>query len=315
MSSKRNEPYAAIKKPVDLLFGGTTNPQLDSQVSSTNTVAIAKIKLPPSQPRRYFDPQKLEELSRSIKEFGILEPILVRPLPGGDYQLIAGERRYKAATMAGLTEAPIVSKEMDDVTAYQVRLVENLQREDLNPVEETEGILELLTLRLEISIDEAVKLLQKMENEAKGKITRNVTGNAQASLVEEIFAALGMKWDSFVRNRLPLLNLPSDVLEVLRQGQLEYTKAKAIARIKDEDTRKQFLEDAIAYNLSLSEIKRKILQIEQQSKTDFTPSLKERADDTWRRFRKAKVVWDDPKKKAKLEKLLSQLEDLIKDEE
>jgi len=320
VSSKRNEPYAAIKKPVELLFGSsTTATQPDSTLNATSTVAIDKIHLPTSQPRRYFDEHKLEELSRSIKELGILEPLLVRPLPGGDYELVAGERRYRAATMAGLTEVPIVAKAMDDTITYQVRLVENLQREDLNTLEETEGILELLALRLAISVDETVKLLQKMENEAKGKITRNVTGNSQTLLIEEVFTALGsMRWDSFVRNRLPLLNLPPDVLEVVRSGRLEYTKARAIARVKDQEIRIELVETAIDYNLSLSEIKQKVKEIEQQSESQSSSptestSLKERVDDTWRRFKKAKV-WDDPKKKARIEKVLAQLEALMKED-
>ncbi|MCC5647444.1 ParB/RepB/Spo0J family partition protein [Nostoc sp. CHAB 5824] len=319
MSSKRNEPYAAIKKPVDLLFGTVIGSQSDDQASATNTIAIAKIKLPSSQPRRYFDEQKLEELSHSIKELGILEPLLVRPLSEGDYELVAGERRYRAALMALLTEVLVVVRIMDDATTYQVRLVENLQREDLNPLEETEGILELLAFWLSISTSETVKLLQKMENEAKGKITRNVTGNSQTLLVEEIFTALGgMKWDSFVRNRLPLLNLPLDVLSVLRSGKIEYTKARAIAKVKNEKTRIQLLEDAIAYNLSLSEIKRKIPEIEQKPESESrtqteSTSLKDRVEDTLRRFKQSKV-WDDPKKKAKLEKLLAQLDVLMKND-
>ncbi|MCC5667946.1 ParB/RepB/Spo0J family partition protein [Nostoc sp. CHAB 5784] len=319
MSSKRNEPYAAIKKPIELLLGTATGSQSDDQPSAINTIAIAKIKLPFSQPRRYFDEHKLEELSRSIKELGILEPLLVRPLSGGDYELVAGERRYKAALMALLTEVPVVVRTMDDATTYQVRLLENLQREDLNPLEETEGILELLALRLVISTSETVKLLQKMENEAKGKITRNVTGNSQTLLVEEVFIALGgMKWDSFVRNRLPLVNLPLDVLSVLRSGKIEYTKARAIAKVKNEEIRIQLLEDAITYNLSLSEIKRKIQEIEQKSESECSSqtestSLKDRADDTLRRFKQSKV-WDDPKKKVKLKKLLTQLDALMKND-
>ncbi|AUT04710.1 chromosome partitioning protein ParB (plasmid) [Nostoc sp. CENA543] len=320
MSSKRNEPYAAIKKPVELLFGSSTaGTQPDSTANATNTVDINKIHLPPSQPRRYFDEHKLEELSRSIKELGIIEPLLVRPLPGGNYELVAGERRYRAATMAGLTEVPVVVRVMDDVTTHQVRLVENLQREDLNTLEETEGILELLALRLGISVDETIKLLQKMENEAKGKITRNVMGKSQTLLIEEVFTALGsMKWDSFVRNRLPLLNLPADVLEVLRLGKLEYTKARAIARVKDEEVRIELLQTAIDYNLSLTEIKQKVKEIEQESSSQLSSltestSLKERVDDTWRRFKQAKV-WDDPKKKARIEKVLAQLEALMKDD-
>jgi ParB family transcriptional regulator, chromosome partitioning protein len=320
VNSKRNEPYTAIKKPVELLFSSsTTDTQPDGTVNATSTVAINKIHLPTSQPRRYFDEHKLEELSRSIKELGIIEPLLVRPLPGGNYELVAGERRYRAATMAGLTEVPVVVRVMDDVTTHQVRLVENLQREDLNTLEETEGILELLALRLGISVDETIKLLQKMENEAKGKITRNVMGNSQTLLIEEVFTALGsMKWDSFVRNRLPLLNLPADVLEVLRSGKLEYTKARAIARVKDESVRIELLQTAIDYNLSLSEIKQKVKEIEQESSSQpssptESTSLKERVDDTWRRFKKAKV-WDDPKKKARIEKVLAQLEALMKED-
>ncbi|WP_017318920.1 ParB/RepB/Spo0J family partition protein [Mastigocladopsis repens] len=309
MSSKRNEPYAAIKKPVDLLFGSSVT-QSSEQTNVPNTIAITQIKLPPSQPRRYFDPQKLEELSRSIKELGILEPLLVRPLSEGHYELVAGERRYKAASMAGLTEVPVVVREMDDVITHQVRLVENLQREDLNPLEETEGILELLALRLETNQSEVVKLLQKMDNEAKGKITPNVMGSPQGLIIEELFATLlRMKWDSFVKNRLPLLNLPQDTLFVLRQGKIEYTKARAIARVGDEQTRKQLLEDAVAYNLSLNEIKRKIKEIEQQVKPQ-TPSIKDQVDKTFRRLKQSKV-WDDPKKKAKVEKLLAQLDALI----
>ncbi len=313
MSSKRNQPYAAIKKPVDLLFGNSAT-QPGTKVDATNTIAITQIQLPPSQPRHYFDPQKLEELSRSIKELGILEPLLLRPLSEGKYELVAGERRYKAASMAGLTEVPVVVREMDDVTTYQVRLVENLQREDLNPLEKTEGILALLALRLKLNLGETVKLLQKMENEAKGKITRNVTGNSQTLLVEEVFTALGdMKWDSFVRNRLPLLNLPSEVLEVLRSGQLEYTKAKAIARVKDKEARKQLLDDALTHNFSLSEIKQKIKEIEQQSESSSqteSTALKQRADGAFRRFKQSKI-WNDPKKKKQIEKLLSQLETLM----
>lgn len=135
----------------------------------------------------------------------------------------------------------------------------------------------------------------------------------QAHVIEELFASLGrMSWESFVKNRLLLLNLAVDVLEVLRSGKLEYTKARAIARLRDESTRKQLLEDAIAYNLSLNEIKSKIKEIEQQYKPE-TPSIKDQVDDTFRKLKQSKV-WDDPKKKAKVEKLLTQLNALMKND-
>jgi ParB family chromosome partitioning protein len=181
-----------------------------------------------------------------------------------------------------------------------------------------EGILELLVLRLDMTEDEVISHLNRMRNvcdryEENSELRHNVMSQPQTKIIEELFASLGrMSWQSFVKNRLPLLNLPPDVLELLRSGQLEYTKARASARVKDEETRKQLLLDTIEYNLSLSEIKRKIKEIEQQSQPE-TPSIKDLADDTFRRLKKSQI-WDGPKKKAKVEKLLAQLKALIEDD-
>lgn len=319
--NKKEQPYTSQLKGVAALLGEDFN-QTETKATSQNTIAINLIKLPQSQPRRYFDPKKLEDLSRSIQELGILEPLLVRPISGGNYELVAGERRYRAATIVGLTEVPVVVKEMDDAFTHQVRLVENLQREDLNPLEETEGILELLALRLEITQDEVSSYLNRMRNvcdrhkDENSELRHNVMSQPQTQIIEELFASLArMSWESFVKNRLPLLNLPLDVLEILRSGQLEYTKARAIARVGDEQKRKQLLEDAIALNLSLNEIKLKIQEIKSAAQSNSSPqaestSLKKRVDTTFQRFKKAKV-WDDPKKKSQVEKLLSQLEALL----
>jgi ParB family transcriptional regulator, chromosome partitioning protein len=266
-ATKKDQPYTSKLQGVAALLGEGTysretsgknnsSPEI-SLISETTqnvptSVAIALIQLPPSQPRRYFDPDKIEELSRSIKELGILEPLLVRPVTGGNYELVAGERRYKAAQLAGLTEVPVVVREMDDVTTSKVQLVENLQREDLNPIEETEGILELIALQLEWDRNEVTSHLNKMRNVCDrygedSEVRHNVMSQSETQIIKELFASLGrMSWESFVKNRLPLLNLPQDVMEVLRDGKLEYTKARAIAKIKDEDSRKQLLDDAIA---------------------------------------------------------------------
>ncbi|WP_375471449.1 ParB/RepB/Spo0J family partition protein, partial [uncultured Nostoc sp.] len=199
----------------------------------------------------------------------------------------------------------------------EVLLIENFARSGLTDLEETDGIVRLLAVKLKISPQEVPPLLHHIQNQQRGRTAaNNVIGNDVISVVEEVLTSLGnIKLDSFISNRLPLLNLPSDFLEVLRQGKLETSKAKAIARVGDEKTRKQFLEDAIAYNLSLSEIKRKIQEIEQQSKSESSQqtesaSIKDRVDDTFQRFKKAKV-WDDPKKKSKVEKLLAQLDALM----
>jgi ParB-like partition proteins len=113
----------------------------------------------------------------SIKEHGILEPLLVRPRSGGEYELVAGERRYRAAQKLGLAEVPVVIRKLTDEEALALSLIENLHREDLNPVEETEGILQLLSLKLNVAVEETISLLYRMQNEAKGKVTQNVLGS------------------------------------------------------------------------------------------------------------------------------------------
>ncbi|MBD2431983.1 MULTISPECIES: ParB/RepB/Spo0J family partition protein [Fischerella] len=306
MSAKRRE----LK---DFVFDDSEPPSNSQQ--PTATVALSAITLPAQQPRRYFDPLKMEHLIQSVKAHGILENLLIRPIQGqpGQYELVAGERRYRAAQAVGLVEVPVTIRELTDSEAITTALVENLQREDLNPVEETEGILQLVALRLESTQDEVTALLYRMINDIS-RMTNNVISQPEAESIKAIFTELGlMGWESFVSNRLPLLKLPTDILEALRSGQIAYTKARALARLQDEDTRKQLLEDAIAYNLSLSEIKRKIKEIEQQPKSAETPSIKDLADETFRRLKKSQV-WDDPKKKAKVEKLLAQLNALIEDD-
>ncbi|MGB3756533.1 MAG: chromosome partitioning protein ParB, partial [Rivularia sp. (in: cyanobacteria)] len=152
--------------------------------------------------------------------------------------------------------------------------------------------------------------LYKMKNAAeKGNESRhNVMPNPEAKMVEEIFTSLGlMTWESFVKNRLPLLNLPEDVLSVLRQGKIAYTKAKVIARLKDEDERKELLETAIYENLSLTEIQSRLKTVLPQKKPD---ERKERVENTIRQVKQARV-WEDQKKWNRLEKLLEKIEELL----
>ncbi len=289
---------------------------LDELTPATNqTVKIDLIQLPVKQPRRYFDPQKMQQLVQSIQEHGILEPLLVRPLANGQYELIAGERRFRAAQILALDTVPIISKDVTDKEAIQIALVENLQREDLNPVEETEAILELLSLSLDIEPSDIISTLNQSANAKKRglELTDNVIRQLEA--IESLLSNVGrFNAESFRTNRLPLLNMPDDVLETLRQGKLEFTKARAIARIRDEDQRQELIEESIAQNLSLTQIKARIASI--NSVKDLTatePSLKDLMSEAFTAMKKSKV-WNNPKKTKKLTKLLAEIETLIQDE-
>lgn len=125
-----------------------------ANAGSPQSMPLDQIVLPPNQPRRYFDSEALKQLTESIKQHGILQPVLVRPLDGEKHELVAGERRYRAAKEIGLKVVPVVIRELDDNAAFQFALIENLLREDLNPVEETEGILQLLSLKLGRSVED-----------------------------------------------------------------------------------------------------------------------------------------------------------------
>lgn len=288
---RRSQPYQI--KGVEALFGDDTPL---SAADEPQTLPISVIDLPSNQPRRYFDPNKLEQLTESVKKHGILEPLLVRPLlvgsgvisvsaPRADstqagssgyqdsaesesearYELVAGERRFRAATAAGLSDVPVVVRAFNDVEALEVSLMENLQREDLNPVEETEGILELLALSLDTSRDDVISLLNRVANAKKRD--QDLTDNVirQMEIVDKVFTTIGrISPESFRTNRIPLLNLPEDVLESLRRGELEYTKARSISKVKDEYSRQLLLTQAVQNQLSLNEIRSQVKQLSAQ---------------------------------------------------
>lgn len=131
--------------------------------ASPQTLLLNQIVCSPTQPRRYFDSESLSSLKESIAREGILQPILVRPR-GEKYELVVGERRYRAATELGLAQIPVTIRDLSDEQARQYALMENLQREDLNPVEETEGILDLLAFKLNRDRGEVISLLNQLGN-------------------------------------------------------------------------------------------------------------------------------------------------------
>ena len=310
--NKRNSLRDFIFETKDTSVSEISHDVQKQDLMGQREIPIAEIVLPSSQPRRYFDAETLSQLSASISQFGVLEPLLVRPIDNNSYELVAGERRLRASQMAGLTSVPVVIRSLNDEDAWQLSLIENLLREGLNPLEETEGILQLLVLQLDETIPSVVKLLNRMQNEAKGKVTHNVIGSPKAQIVESVFQDLGlMNWQSFVQNRIPLLKLPSDILEVMRSGQLDYTKAIVIAKVKDEAMRESLLKEVIEKSLSLSEIRQKVAEINQMVKQEDT--LKSGLDNTYRLIKSSKI-WDNKKKRRQLEKLLLQIEKLVSGE-
>lgn len=290
---------------------------LDTSAGSEQSVPIEQIKLPKKQPRRYFDPVKLAQLVQSVKEHGILEPLLVRPRADGEYELVAGERRLRAAREAGLEHIPIVVHQLDDRQAMQVALMENLQREDLNPVEETEAVLDLLSLELGTNREEVISLFyQAHRAKHRGQeLGQNVL--SQLEVMQALIEKVGrFTLDSFRSSRIPLLNLPDDVLNVLRQGKLEYTKAQAVARVKDKQHRAELLKLAVSKNLSLSEIKTKVNSFKADAEIPAARPVEQKLTQRWnevgKRFRNS-ANWDS-KKRNQIVKLLDELDKLTADD-
>ncbi|MDY7023427.1 MAG: ParB/RepB/Spo0J family partition protein [Cyanobacteriota bacterium] len=270
-------------------------------------MAIAEIVTSQYQPRRYFDPQKQNQLEASIREHGILEPLIVRPVLG-KFELIAGERRLRAAIAIGLTTVPVVIRELDDGQAMTFALVENLVREDLNPVEETEGIIALLAIELNTTPEEIPSTLYRIRNrESSDSVSHNVV-----TKIESIFNALGMTWKSFLTHRLPILKLPQDILDVLRLGQIEYTKAKAIAKLKDETVRQQLLTEAVENNMTLTQIKERIKELHSVPQQPDTPQRQ--IQGLTKRITKSKLWEKSPKKWKRVQTLLQKMEAILEEE-
>ena len=179
---------------------------------------LQKVEPNPNQPRRSFDEEELQALADSIAEHGILQPLAVRALDGGFYQIIAGERRWRAARMAGLDEVPVVVLEADDRTVMELALIENLQRQDLNPMEEAEGYRVLME---------------------------------EYGLTQEQAAARVGKSRPAVTNALRLLALPEEVREMVEAGTLSAGHARAVLSLPNERLQKAAAQKIIALRLSV----------------------------------------------------------------
>ncbi len=187
------------------------------------TLKISEIEPNREQPRKEFDEKALSELAESISKHGLLQPLLVRPLPLGGYQIVAGERRYRACRMAGITEVPVIIRELGETETMELALIENLQREDLTPLEEALGY----------------------------KVLMDEHGFSQ----EEVAQSVG-KSRPAVANALRLLRLPQSILDLLNEGQISAGHARALLTLESEELMKELAEEIIKKDLSVRQVEK-----------------------------------------------------------
>lgn len=219
----------ALGMGMEALFSENDSKNLQSQMLRLTEISPNK-----NQPRRDFDDKALEALADSIKQHGVLQPILVRPLPAGGYQIVAGERRWRASRLAGLDEMPVYIRDLDDRQTSQLALVENLQREDLNPVEEALGYKALI----------------------------DQTGATQ----DEISKVIG-KSRSAVANSLRLLGLDPKCLEMVRKGELSSGHARTLLSVEDVTAREELAQKVRREGIS-------VRQLEELVKKEAAPKKK-----------------------------------------
>lgn len=207
---------------LDALF--QDNSPIESE-KSIITLSVNEVEPNREQPRKEFDEKALSELSKSIEKNGVIQPILVRPVTGGAYRIVAGERRWRAARMAGLQEVPVVIREMSDEDAAVFALIENLQREDLNPVEEAEGIRSLI---------EEFGMTQEEAADRVGKSRTAVT------------------------NTLRLLKLPANILSMVAKGKITAGHARALISLSDEGEMLRIANAVIDNNLTVREVEKTV---------------------------------------------------------
>ena len=224
-----------LGKGLDLIF--MENETDDS--SGAVTLKISDIEPNREQPRHDFDEEALRELADSIAQHGILQPLLVRPLHDGGYQLVAGERRWRAGRMAGLTEVPVIIRDMTDAEMMQISMVENLQRENLTPVEEALGYRVL---------SEEYGLTQEEISKTVGK-SRPVIANA-----------------------MRLLKLPQAVLDMVSNGEISAGHARALLAFEDEELLIKAAEMIKSNDLTVRDIERLAKKANEEKKTVTPPS-------------------------------------------
>jgi len=190
-----------------------------------NVLRITHIEPKKNQPRKDFNRESLSELADSISKHGIIQPIVVRSLPNGYYQIIAGERRWRAAKMIGLDEVPVVIRNVDELAAAEMTMVENLQREDLNPIEEALGY----------------KYLSEHYNLTQDEISKQVA-----------------KSRSVIANALRLLSLPDEVIKYIEEGELTSGHARALLSLDDPDDQLDLAQKIIKNSLSVRETEKTV---------------------------------------------------------
>lgn len=190
---------------------------------STNTLPLSEIVPNKDQPRKTFDEAALDELADSIRQHGILQPLLVRPIATGGYQLVAGERRWRASKRAGLKEVPVVVKELSDTETMEIAIIENLQREDLNPIEEAEGLQALI----------------------------DKCGFTQ----EQVAVSVG-KSRPAIANSLRLLKLPVEVRDMAKNGEISAGHARALLAFDNEALIYEAAQNIVKNKMTVRDIER-----------------------------------------------------------
>lgn len=190
---------------------------------STNTLLLSEIVPNKDQPRKTFDEAALDELADSIRQHGILQPLLVRPIATGGYQLVAGERRWRASKRAGLKEVPVVVKELSDTETMEIAIIENLQREDLNPIEEAEGLQALI----------------------------DKCGFTQ----EQVAVSVG-KSRPAIANSLRLLKLPPEVRDMAKNGEISAGHARALLAFDNEALIYEAAQNIVKNKMTVRDIER-----------------------------------------------------------
>lgn len=211
----------ALGRGLGTLIPGAGVPQEEEEIREPAAeMELSRIVPNKFQPRQVFEDKALEELTDSIRIHGVIQPILVRPLNNGSYELIAGERRWRAAQIAGLKKIPVVVKDIPDEKSLEIALIENLQRENLNPIEAAQGYQRLLK---------------------------------EFSLSQEQIATRVGKERSTITNYLRLLSLPEKIKDYLANSLLTPGHAKAILAIADQDEQVRFAEQLVARGASVRE--------------------------------------------------------------
>lgn len=297
------------------ILGGFVSNRRKKEDTATTWLSVDQLTPGRFQPRKFFSQEGLDKLAESFRSQGFRGTINVRPTDDAHYEIIAGERRWRAAQIAGLDKVRCIVEDYSDDEALEFALTENLQREDLSKLEETEGILRLIETKLGLAAEEAIAIIRTEGH--PDKIARcDAAPNEMLSGIIEILSAFNINLQTFRSKNLRTLSLPKELKSAHLEGKISYSATMELNKVKDEEKRALLLEEAVTEALTFREVQERVQAVTAKPEKTTSKAVTAVVNEfqaTAKRIKADAHLLRNTKKRERLQELLAEIGALLEE--